>query len=67
VKLGAFQIMAGNITVKWDDPNCSACFSYSATMFVLENTGENRLGFLFRERPVRMGEWPLRGRACCGR
>ena len=66
VKIGAFEIKTDDISVSWVDPNCSACFSYSTTMFVLENTGANSLGPLTRERSVRMGEWALAGEACCG-
>lgn len=67
VQIGRFEIKTDSINVEWVDVNCSLCFKYDTTMFVQENTGDNRLGPGFRERSVRMGEWPMRGSACCER
>jgi hypothetical protein len=67
VQIGHFEIKTDPISVQWVDLNCSLCFDYDTTMFVQENTGDNRLGPAFRERSVRMGEWPLKGKACCER
>jgi RHS repeat-associated protein len=66
VQIGKFEIKTDTINVAWVDLNCSLCFDYSTTMYVHENTGDNRLGANFRERSVRMGEWSLSGRGCCG-
>jgi uncharacterized protein RhaS with RHS repeats len=63
VQIGKFEIKTDPIYVNWKQ--CSFCFTYSTTMFVLENTGENWFGPGFRERPVRMGNWALRGEGCC--
>ncbi|MFH2123805.1 MAG: hypothetical protein ABIJ50_10035 [Pseudomonadota bacterium] len=65
VKIGNFQLKIDTINVKWGESGCENCFSYSTTMYVLENTGDNRLGGTFRERSVRMGNWPISGSGCC--
>jgi hypothetical protein len=64
VKIGNFEIKTDEIYVFWDDPQCSLCYSFNTTMYVLENAGDNRLPG-FGERPVRMGEWPLSASDCC--
>ncbi|MBA8889705.1 RHS repeat-associated protein [Dokdonella fugitiva] len=66
VKIGAFELKTDAVNVLWDgsDLQCSKCFMYTTTMYVLENTGDNRLPG-FTERPVRMANWPLSGRGCC--
>jgi hypothetical protein len=64
VQIGIFEIKTDEIYVFWDDPQCSLCYSFNTTMYVLENAGDNRLPG-FGERPVRMGEWPLSGSDCC--
>lgn len=65
VQIGNFEIKTDPIQVNWD--SCMTCYSFSSAMFVQENTGDNRLGATFRERSVRMGEWPLSGSGCCAR
>ncbi|WP_163838427.1 RHS repeat domain-containing protein, partial [Pseudoxanthomonas sacheonensis] len=68
VQIGAFQIQTSNVSIRWDNPPnmCSSCFSYGASMYVSENTGDNRIPG-FKERNVRMGSWKISGRHCCGR
>jgi RHS repeat-associated protein len=67
VQIGAFELKTDSVSVKWDhaDMQCSRCFSYSTVMYVLENTGDNRIPG-FRERSVQMGNWSLNGKGCCG-
>jgi hypothetical protein len=68
VLIGSFQFKTTNISVTWGTSRrtgCPDCYSFRTTMYVLENTGDNRLGAGFRERDVVMGRWPLSGRGCC--
>lgn len=65
VQIGNFQLKTDNIQVKWEDTTCQKCFSYRTTMYVDENTGQNGLFGIFRERSVRMGNWPISGSECC--
>ena len=67
VQIGAFQLKTEAIKITWDkiDP-CSGCFTFFTTMYVDENTGDNRIPG-FQERSVRMGFWGLSGKGCCAR
>jgi hypothetical protein len=77
VCIGSFEFKAENIQLRWEN-NC--CFSYSATVYVLENAGadapwepggqccgEDILWFTgcFVSRKVRMAEWTISGDFCC--
>jgi hypothetical protein len=68
VQIGAFQLKTDNVSVSWNKSGaqCSRCYEYTTTMYVLDNTGDNRIPG-FRERSVRMGQWPLKGKGCCGK
>lgn len=68
VQIGAFELKTTDINIRWDSLSnaCPMCFAYSTSMYVSENTGDNRLGGVFAERNVIMGRWKLSGRACCG-
>jgi hypothetical protein len=63
VVIGQFELKTDDINVTWGQCDC---YTYSTTMYVLENTGDNRFRALFQERKVRMGNWPLSGGGCCG-
>ena len=68
VKIGNFVIQAEHISIIWDN---ECCFRYTATVFVLENTGADPGEILsytkmFVGRRVRMAEWPISGSSCCG-
>jgi RHS repeat-associated protein len=65
VKIGYFELKTSNISVVWSRRNGCDCYNYSATMYVKENTGDNRLGAMFRERDVTMARWNLNGKGCC--
>ena len=65
VKIGHFQIKTDGINIVWNDYDCDSCYVYNTIMYVDENTGDNRLSWIFKERSVRMAEWPLSGGGCC--
>jgi hypothetical protein len=69
VQIGAFELKTTAINIKWDSLSmaCPLCFNFGTTMYVSENTGDNRLSGIFKERTVVMGRWTLSGRVCCGR
>ncbi|MDO6591948.1 hypothetical protein DS901_02640 [Loktanella sp. D2R18] len=62
VKIGNFELRTDDIDITW---NCPNCYNYRTNMYVSENTGQNYMLGLFRERRVRMGSWPLNGSGCC--
>ena len=67
VQIGAFEMKTTDIKVTWKNTagQCTKCFSYSTTMYVLENTGDNRARGIFAERSVDMARWGMKGEACC--
>jgi RHS repeat-associated protein len=69
VAIGRFELKTTDINVSWDNAStmCSTCFYWSSQMYVLENTGDDRLRSFFAERQVVMGRWNFNGRACCDR
>lgn len=67
VAIGRFELKTDPVSLSWQ-LGCDAsesCFKYRTTMFVHENTGDNRLAGMFVERSVRMGEWYINGKDCC--
>lgn len=77
VMIGSFEIKCREIKISWSS-NC--CFTYTATMYVLEQTGADRpwekggeicmidpLWFtgMFVKRNVEMAKWTISGLHCC--
>jgi len=67
--IGYFELKFENVHIMWNDENC--CFTYTATMYVLEQTGvgpgekESFVEPLCGKRYVDMARWDLTGKGCC--
>ena len=86
VQIGSFEVQVDEIRIDWRYGVCGKCFSYSAKMFIIEQTGiapgeefylplrllsvnllsGSSAADLFWKRKVRMAQWDLDGKHCCG-